>query len=97
LIAAANAGQPGARQAVIEFARRLAQGCTIVVDVLDPEMIVLSGGLAQDNPLLFTELERHLAESVPVWNRRRVAIVPSKLGYYAGTIGAAAVALERLS
>ncbi len=94
LIRAASAGEEPARQAIREQARHLAAGLAPVVHLLDPERIILSGGLTQENPLLFRELESALAARVTVWPQRRLSLMPSPLGYHGGVLGAAACALE---
>ena len=52
VIWAANEGDPGAENAVNELARYLARGSAILVQVLDPELVIFSGGLTQNNPRL---------------------------------------------
>ena len=94
MIDAANAGESRARDAVRRVARYLAAGCAILVQLFDPEALILAGGLAQNNRELLPALEARLAESVPVWRQRRLRICVSALGYHAGVLGAAAVALE---
>jgi len=94
VIDAANAGESRARDAVRRVARYLAAGCAILVQLFDPEALILAGGLAQNNRELLPALEARLAESVPVWRQRRLRICVSALGYHAGVLGAAAVALE---
>ncbi len=94
LISAANAGDKRALRATEVFAKYLAKGCAILLQLLDPEAIVLAGGLAQDNPILIEMLKRELSPLVSVWEQRRLEIVASKLGYYGGVLGAAALLLE---
>jgi predicted NBD/HSP70 family sugar kinase/putative N-acetylmannosamine-6-phosphate epimerase len=94
LIRAANGGDPSAVAAVRTFARYLARGCSVLLQLLDPEALIISGGLAQGNPLLLSALERDLSEMVSVWSQRDLAIIASPLGYYGGVLGAAAVAIE---
>ena len=94
VIRAANGGDAGAVEAVHRHALRLAQGCRILVQLFDPEMLIVSGGLAQNNPRLFETLEGELAANTPVWELRRTRIVPSTLGYFGGVLGAAAVAFD---
>ncbi|MCC6362169.1 MAG: putative N-acetylmannosamine-6-phosphate 2-epimerase [Bryobacterales bacterium] len=96
IIAAAHRGDDRARAAIGKLADYLAAGCAQVIRLLDPELIVIGGGLAQDNPLLFTELEVHLRREVLAWERRGLRVLPSMLGYYAGVAGAGAVALAGL-
>jgi glucokinase len=93
LIESANAGEVPAIGAIRSFAARLAAGCAILIQLLDPEALILAGGLAQDNPLLIAHLERELAALVPVWEQRHLKILTSSIGYHAGVLGAAALAL----
>jgi len=97
VIRAANAGDAAAQTALREYARNLARGCASVVHLLDPEMIVLSGGLAQDNPQLLTDLSDELSRHVMAWEPRGLKIEASPLGYYAGVLGAAACAFDVLA
>ncbi len=92
IIAAANAGNPVAQGAIRVLARYLAIGCASIVSLLDPEMLILAGGLAQDNPLLLKALTEELEKRVTVWPERRLRVEFSRLGYSAGVLGAAAVA-----
>ena len=41
-------------------------------------------------------MEEELAKRVTVWGQRHVQLCVSALGYYAGVLGAAAVAMEKL-
>jgi N-acetylmannosamine-6-phosphate 2-epimerase/N-acetylmannosamine kinase len=95
LIRAANAGERLAQAAIIVQARYLASGLASVVQLLDPELLIVSGGLAQDNPLLLEVLREELANRLTVWAQRRLEVRASDLGYHGGVLGAAAVALER--
>jgi glucokinase-like ROK family protein len=93
VLAAANAGEPTAIAAIHQFASRLAAGCSLMVQLLDPEALILAGGLAQNNPLLISSLERELSQRVPVWDQRNLKILTSSIGYHAGVLGAAAIVL----
>lgn len=95
-IRAANAGVPVARKAMRTLAGHLARGCASVVSLLDPEAIILGGGLVEENPCLLADLEAELPALVPAWERRALRISVSRLGYYGGVLGAAAVALQAL-
>jgi glucokinase-like ROK family protein len=96
VIRAANGGDTCAREAVRTLARYLGRGCATIVQLLDPERLILSGGLAQNNPLLAAELESEMSRLVTVWPQRRLEIRLSPLAYYGGVLGAAAVAHEAL-
>ncbi|MBV9085515.1 MAG: putative N-acetylmannosamine-6-phosphate 2-epimerase [Acidobacteriaceae bacterium] len=96
LIAAANSGNPPAIAAIQKLATRLAHGCASIIQLLDPEALILSGGLTEDNPVLLSTLQRELAALVPVWAMRKILIRPSPLGYYSGVLGAAAVFFDNI-
>jgi glucokinase-like ROK family protein len=93
LIAAANEGHVPAQRAIRKFASYLSMGCAALIHLLDPELIVLAGGLAQDNPLLLAELDKALSFRVFARQARKTRIVTSALGYEAGILGAVGVAI----
>ncbi|MGA2630409.1 MAG: putative N-acetylmannosamine-6-phosphate 2-epimerase [Terriglobia bacterium] len=97
IIDAANSGDVVAYRAIQALARYLAIGCASVVGLLDPDMLILAGGLVQNNPILLKELEDELSKRVTAWPQRKLQVQTSPLGYSAGVLGAAAVALDRLS
>jgi len=92
VIAAANSGDCVAQGAIRTLARYLGAGCASIVSLVDPEMLILGGGLAQDNPLLLKALTDELAKRVVMWPQRKLRVQASALGYWAGVLGAAAVA-----
>jgi glucokinase-like ROK family protein len=93
VIAAANAGDSVAREAIQIYAKYLGIGCAAIVSLLDPELLILAGGIAQNNPLLLGGVTAELAKRVTAWQQRKVRVEFSSLGYSAGVLGAAAVAL----
>jgi glucokinase len=97
VIRAAHAGDGAARIAIREYARYLARGCASIVHLLDPEMIILSGGLAQDNPQLLADVSDELSRHVMAWELRGLKVEASALGYYGGVLGAAAIAFDALA
>jgi len=74
LIAAANAGESTATAAVKAVAHHLAIGCGILLQLLDPQALILAGGLVQNNPLLISALEAELPNRVPAWEQRGIII-----------------------
>lgn len=93
----AAAGQEmRAREAIREFAGRLATGILILVHLLDSRMVIVTGGLASDNPFLFDDLREIVGGRLIGSPYRSLEIRPSCLGYFGGVLGAAAVALEDL-
>lgn len=75
--------------------RRLGEGLAGLVNVLDPEAVVVGGGVADVGDLLLGPARRAFREAVEAPEHRpEVPIVPASLGNDAGAIGAAALALE---
>ena len=91
-VAAARAGDERARAALEQAAGYLAMGIANLISVLDPEMVVLGGGLMQAADLL---LDRIRAE-VPRWAQpvaaKKAAIELTTLGEDAALLGAARLA-----
>ena len=71
----------------------LACGLASIVNVLDPEIVILGGGIAAAGPALFDPLAAELERCEWRPHDRRVRVVPAQLGEYAGAIGAARNAL----
>lgn len=63
VIAAMRAGDPGARRAVVRYCDRLARGLAHVIDILDPDVIVLGGGMSNVDEL-YLEVSARLGEWV---------------------------------
>lgn len=87
---AAQQGESRAQAVVEEEGRRLAQAIAAIAAVLDPELIVLGGGIGQRGDLLLPSIERRLAQLTPL----RPRIVFSKLGDDSVLLGSIATALE---
>jgi len=96
VIAAAHSSDRQAIEAIRILARHLARGCAALVSLMDPEALILGGGLVENNPLLISVLAEELARLVRPWENRALRIIPSQLGYYGGVLGAAALAFERV-
>jgi glucokinase-like ROK family protein len=94
VIQASNAGDAQARKALRTYASYLARGCAQILNLLDPELLVISGGIAQNNPSLLPDLEEGMSTQVIGWDQRHVRIAISPLACFGGVIGAAAVALD---
>jgi glucokinase len=95
---AAAEGDPAARAIFEEVGRRLGEGIAGLVNVLDPELVVVGGGVADEGDLILEPTRRAFHDTVEAVDRRpEVPIVTAKLGNEAGAIGAAALALEVVS
>ena len=94
---AANLGDAVAIGVLQAVGRRLGEGIAGLINVLDPQVVVVGGGAVLAGDALLEPARRRSAEAVegPRY-RARVPIVPALLGNDAGAIGAASLALEEL-
>jgi glucokinase len=92
---AAAAGDPDAREVLRQFGWWVAIGVANLVNLLDPEVVVLAGGLVEAGDLL-VEPTRAAYEGLVLAHDHRppARIVGAALGADAGAIGAALLALE---
>jgi glucokinase len=91
----AQAGEPDGTEVLEEFARTVALGLAGLANILDPEMIVVSGGLVELGDVLLAPMRAafrgHLEGAS---HRPEVPIVAGELGDAAGVVGAAALARD---
>ena len=92
---AALGGDPDALEILDDYAGRVAVGFVALGNILDPELIVVSGGLVELGDLLLDRIRRafdgHLEGAE---YRPSVPVVAAELGSQAGVVGAAAMARE---
>jgi glucokinase len=94
---AARRGDEVAARVLAEVGRRLGEGIAGLVNVLDPQIVVVGGGAAIAGELLLDPARAALAEAVEGEEYRpRVRLVAARLGNDAGAVGAASLALEEL-
>jgi glucokinase len=93
-LAAAGAGD--ARDLLQRVGSRLGEGIASLVNIFNPEIVVLGGGFARAGELLFEPARRVVAERALMPAREVVRIVPALLGPEAGLIGAGLVGFEAL-
>jgi glucokinase len=93
VVDAARRGEPDALRVVDETVLYLSMGLANIVSLLNPEMIVLGGGLMQAGDLFLDPIRR----AVPQWAQpmaaTQVRIELTQLGEDAGVLGAARLAL----
>ena len=94
---AARAGDGDARALLEEYADNVALGLAALANVLDPEIIVIAGGLVELGLLLFDPLDVAFVQHIEGGKYRpKTPIVPAELGERAGAVGAAVLARELL-
>jgi len=90
---AARAGDPVAVAAFEQIGMWLATGLADLVQVLDPQVLVIGGGVVHAGDLLLAPARRHFTEALAQRGRLPVAdIRPALMGNQAGVIGAADLA-----
>jgi glucokinase len=96
LVEAARAGDEGAAEDLAEIGRRLGAGIASLVNIFNPELVILGGGFAHAEELILDSARQTLAlEALPP-GRDLVRIVRAEFGHEAGMVGAALVAFEAL-
>ena len=91
--AAARGGDPAARRAVDETVEWLAMGTANLISVLDPQVVVLGGGLMQAADLFLEPLRRSVRRWAQPIAAERCRIELTLLGEDAALFGAARLAL----
>ncbi|HET9732800.1 MAG TPA: ROK family protein [Acidimicrobiales bacterium] len=94
---AAAEGDPAALRVLDRFGWWLALGLANLVNLTDPSVILLGGGLTGAGDVLLDPVRRHLPELMqggPL--HPAVPVLPAMLGEKAGAVGAAALAADNL-
>jgi glucokinase len=97
LVQAARGGNARAADAIQEIGRRLGAGIGSLVNVFNPEVVVIGGGFAEALDLLLEPVHAVVAQEALRPARDLVRIVPAELGADAGLVGAALVSFEGLA
>ena len=97
VVQAAQQGDEAAIGVLAEVGRRLGEGIAGMVNVLDPDVVVVGGGAISAGDLLLEPAREAFRASIegPEF-RPEVPIVAAQLGNAAGGIGAALLALDEL-
>jgi glucokinase len=93
LVAAHRGGDPDATAVWLHSIEALACAVASCINLFDPEVVVIGGGIAQAGDALFVPLETALARVEWRPGGHRVPIVAATLGEWAGAIGSAHCAL----
>ena len=96
LVGAAREGNDEALEAIVGIGRRLGAAIGSLVNIFNPEVVVIGGGFSQARDLfLEPALESMREEALPP-GRDLVRVVPALLGPDAGLVGAGFVGFEAL-
>jgi glucokinase len=86
---------PAISRLVEEIFDKIGVGCVTLINLFDPEMIVIGGGVSQAGEPLFDAVRRYVGKHALNPSGRRTRIVASALRQHAGLIGAAALLFGR--
>lgn len=85
---AAEAGDPVAKRIFTIIGEYVGMGLVSVINLLNPEKVIIGGGVAEAGDLLLEPIRKTIKERAMVVARESVEIVPAELGNSAGVIGA---------
>src|SRR5574344_641572 len=85
---AAEAGDPVAKRIFEIIGEYIGIGLTSVINLLNPEKVIIGGGVADAGDLLLEPIRKTVKKRVMVVAGDAVEIVPAQLGNSAGVIGA---------
>ena len=88
---AAKAGDENAQRIITESATRLGQGLSILIDLFNPQRIVIGSIFARAEDLFRPKMEEVLQKECLSYNLRVCSIVPARLGEAIGDIAAISV------
>lgn len=89
LVAARDTGDTFATEVWSRSVKYLGAAIASFVNILDPEIVIIGGGIATAGPTLFGPLEAHLWKYEWRPHGHRARIVRAALGEHAGALGAA--------
>ena len=95
MLIAYNSGDEFAKEVWLRSVKQLAIGLASITNILSPEMIVVGGGIAEADDVLFDPLNQYMQEYEWRTGGNKVEIVKAVYGDLAGSIGAASFALSK--
>ena len=96
LLSAVRAGDPKARSTWLDSIRALGGAIAGLINVLDPELVLIGGGISDANDELFGPLQQMLDKFEWRPGGARVHVMKTALGPSAGAAGAAYAAAARM-
>lgn len=90
----ARSGDAAAQKAYATLAGYLSEAIANLFNLLDPQAVILSGGLIEDYPQFITDVERRVQQLLHFGAKREPQVRPARAGRNAGIQGAAALVFE---
>jgi glucokinase len=92
--AAAAAGDAGAKSIIARAARYLGIGIANIINILNPSLVVLGGGVMDMGELIWQNLRPEVQARTLEAAGKSARLAPAELGSRAGVMGAVALALQ---
>ena len=96
LYEAANAGDPLAAEAIRYMGHYLGIGIASLINLLNPESVIIGGSVWRVIDLLLEQVRRTVADNVVTAKGKETQIIPSSLGADTAMVGAATLVLEEV-
>lgn len=93
---AAHEGDPVAIETLEETGYYIGVGVANAINILNPDKVVIGGGIAQAGDLIFDPIRNSVEVNALYAPLQAVEIVPAQLGDDAGVLGGGAMALQRI-
>jgi len=90
----AHRGDAVSQQAYAVLSEYLSEAIANIFNLLDPQIVLLSGGLIEDQTQFVTDVERQVRERLHFGTRRQPQVCMACAGRYAGVQGAGALVFE---
>ena len=94
-MAGAARGEPDAVRVLRDAGEALGSGLGLLINVLDPDAVIVGGGLGLAGGLYWEALVESTRRHIWADTTRELPIMPARLGSDAGLIGAALTAWDR--
>ncbi len=92
---AAKAGDPTAQKVVDQYISYIADGVVSMVNIFEPEILIIGGGISAEGEYLMAPIRKHVAEFAYSKGLPQTELRVASLGNDAGIIGAAMAVLAK--
>lgn len=96
IVLAAKAGDVLSKEVIDEIGTFLGIALASLINILNPEIIVIGGGVSNAGEILFEPARREMRKRAYVIPAQTVKVVQAHLGNDAGIVGAASIAVDNL-
>ncbi|WP_018479440.1 ROK family transcriptional regulator [Pontibacter roseus] len=96
ILQAANEGDQYAIQLLAETGRNLGRGIAMLIQLFNPELIIIGGKMAEARQYITTPIQQSINTYCMTQLRERTEVALSQLGAQAGILGPVATVMERI-